>query len=60
MHTTQFQIREAGLLEEVLTIAAETAREWPRLGRAADAPRPLMVAGALGRLAHRAAPVTSS
>ena len=33
----------------MLTIAAETAREWPRLGRAADAPRALLVAGACGR-----------
>ena len=32
VHTTQFAIREAGLFEEVLTIAAETARDWPRLG----------------------------
>ena len=33
VHTTQFAIREAGLFEEVLAIAAETARDWPRLGR---------------------------
>src|SRR5438876_395520 len=49
VHTTQFAIREAGLFEEVLTIAAETARDWPRLGRLRDAPRPLLVAGACGR-----------
>ncbi len=49
VHTTQFAIREAGLFEEVLAIAAETAREWPRLGRADDAPRPLLVAGACGQ-----------
>ncbi len=49
VHTTQFAIREAGLLEEVLAIAAETVREWPRLGRPADAPRALLVAGACGR-----------
>ena len=33
VHTTQFAIREAGLFEEVLALAAETARDWPRLGR---------------------------
>ena len=49
VHTTQFAIREAGLFEEVLTIAAETARGWPRLGVEAGAPRPLLVAGAVGR-----------
>jgi dihydrodipicolinate synthase/N-acetylneuraminate lyase len=49
VHTTQFAIREAGLFEEVLTIAAETARSWPRLGGGTDAPRPLLVAGACGR-----------
>jgi dihydrodipicolinate synthase/N-acetylneuraminate lyase len=49
VHTTQFAIREAGLFEEVLTIAAETARDWPRFGRLGAAPRPLLVAGACGR-----------
>ena len=58
VHTTQFAIREAGLFEEVLTIAADTAREWPR-----PAPRqgpqsssdagtvepPLLIAGACGK-----------
>jgi dihydrodipicolinate synthase/N-acetylneuraminate lyase len=52
VHTTQFAIREAGLFEEVLTIAAETAREWPRLNQRAGAPRPLLVAGACGRTAQ--------
>jgi dihydrodipicolinate synthase/N-acetylneuraminate lyase len=28
VHTTQFAIREAGLSEPVLALAAETAREW--------------------------------
>ncbi len=28
VHTTQFRIREAGLLEPVLACAAETARDW--------------------------------
>ena len=46
VHTTQFAIREAGLLEEVLRIAAETARDWPRLVPAVE--RPLLVAGACG------------
>ncbi len=30
VHTTQFAIREAGLYEEVLSLAAETSREWSR------------------------------
>src|ERR1700760_3002906 len=28
VHTTQFSVREAGLYEPVLRIAAETARDW--------------------------------
>jgi len=48
VHTTQFAIREAGLYEEVLRIAAETTRDWPRLGAADGAPPPLLVAGACG------------
>ena len=48
VHTTQFAIREAGLYEEVLGIAAETARDWPRLGVANGAAPPLLVAGACG------------
>jgi dihydrodipicolinate synthase/N-acetylneuraminate lyase len=47
VHTTQFAIREAGLFEEVLSIAAETARDWPRLAGASEQ-RPLLVAGACG------------
>jgi dihydrodipicolinate synthase/N-acetylneuraminate lyase len=46
VHTTQFAIREAGLFEEVLALAAETARNGPRLGGASA--RPLLVAGACG------------
>jgi dihydrodipicolinate synthase/N-acetylneuraminate lyase len=46
VHTTQFAIREAGLFEEVLRIAAETARDWPRLDATGE--RPLLVAGACG------------
>jgi dihydrodipicolinate synthase/N-acetylneuraminate lyase len=42
VHTTQFQIRDAGLYEPVLRLAAETAAEW--------ADRPLvMIAGLVGR-----------
>src|SRR5690348_17079878 len=42
VHTTQFAIREAGLYEEVLALAAETASDWTD--------RPLaMVAGLAGR-----------
>ncbi len=46
VHTTQFAIREAGLFEEVLRIAAETARDWPQLDPTSE--RPLLVAGACG------------
>ena len=43
VHTTQFAIREAGLHEEVLTLAMETAQSW------VPASRPLaMVAGLCG------------
>ncbi|MGZ8259997.1 MAG: dihydrodipicolinate synthase family protein [Caldimonas sp.] len=65
VHTTQFAIREAGLFEEVLALAADTAREWQPLGKPSGgqpfakpsgahppacerAPRPLLVAGAVG------------
>jgi len=42
VHTTQFGIRDAGLYEPVLRLAAETARDWAR--------RPLvMIAGLCGR-----------
>jgi hypothetical protein len=42
VHTTQFEIRDAGLYEPVLTLAAETARGMD-LAR-----RPIMVAGVVG------------
>src|SRR5689334_24714295 len=42
VHATQFAIREAGLYEPVLRLAAETARDW------AEEP-PLLVAGLAGR-----------
>jgi dihydrodipicolinate synthase/N-acetylneuraminate lyase len=45
VHTTQFAIREAGLYEEVLALASETARDWTD--------RPLaMVAGLAGRMSQ--------
>jgi hypothetical protein len=48
VHTTQFAIREAGLYEEVLALAAETARDWTD--------RPLaMVAGLAGPTAQATA-----
>jgi dihydrodipicolinate synthase/N-acetylneuraminate lyase len=49
VHTTQFAIRERGLYEPVLALAAETAREWmPLAGR-----RPLvMIAGLAGTTAQ--------
>ena len=43
VHTTQFAIRDVGLYEPVLRIAAETARQWPRSG-----PPPLLIAGVCG------------
>ena len=56
VHTTQFAIREAGLFEEVLALAAETARAWKPLGQGSIGGRPpgaatppLLVAGAVGR-----------
>ena len=57
VHTTQFAIREAGLYEDVLRIAAETARDWtPRslalvgglCGGTAQAVREARIAGRLG------------
>jgi len=41
VHTTQFALREAGLYQPVLALAAETARAW------ADRPR-VMIAGLIG------------
>ena len=45
VHTTQFAIREAGLYEPVLRLAAETARDWT------DRPI-LLIAGLCGRTAQ--------
>ena len=44
VHTTQFAIREVGLYEEVLRLAAETARAWVQPAREL-----VMVAGVCGR-----------
>ncbi len=44
VHTTQFAIRERGLFEQVLRIAAETTRSWDKTGT----PRAL-IAGLCGR-----------
>ncbi len=44
VHTTQFAIRQHGMLREVLALAAEAAREW-----LARAPRPFaLIAGVVG------------
>lgn len=44
VHTTQFAIRQHGMLRDVLSLAAETARDW-----LAAAPRPFaLVAGVVG------------
>jgi dihydrodipicolinate synthase/N-acetylneuraminate lyase len=49
VHATQFAIREKGLYEPVLKLAADTARDWVRSGAA----RPLvMIAGLSGRTAQ--------
>jgi dihydrodipicolinate synthase/N-acetylneuraminate lyase len=48
VHTTQFAIRERGLYEPVLRIAAQTAREWRAIGSAEGAAR-VLVAGVCGR-----------
>jgi Dihydrodipicolinate synthetase family len=42
VHTTQFQIREAGLYRPVLQLAAETAQSWAKTPI-------IMIAGAIGR-----------
>jgi Dihydrodipicolinate synthetase family len=47
VHTTQFAIREAGLFEPVLELAARTAAEWTR------APA-IMIAGLCGRTSQAA------
>ena len=49
VHSTQFAIREAGLYEPVLRLAAETARAWTR--SSSHAPL-ILVAGLSGRTAQ--------
>ena len=44
VHTTQFAIRDVGLYEPVLRLAAETVRTWPRSGAPV-----VLVAGVCGR-----------
>jgi dihydrodipicolinate synthase/N-acetylneuraminate lyase len=53
VHTTQFAIREAGLYEEVLRNAIETARAWRPL-QPREAPL-LMIAGVVGPTAQAVA-----
>ncbi|MDB5999758.1 MAG: dihydrodipicolinate synthase family protein [Rhizobacter sp.] len=48
VHTTQFAIRERGLYEQVLSLAAETASEWNRGLNAKQRPL-VMVSGVCGR-----------
>jgi hypothetical protein len=57
VHSTQFAIREAGLYDEVLRLAAETAASWATrplvliaglVGRTAQAQREAAIAGDLG------------
>src|SRR5262245_33694215 len=49
VHATQFAIREAGLYEPVLALAAQTARDWKRI----DPSRPIvLIAGLAGRTAQ--------
>jgi hypothetical protein len=48
VHTTQFQIREAGLYRPVLELAAETTRNWSRTPI-------VMIAGVMGRTAQAVA-----
>lgn len=56
VHTTQFEIRDHGLLEPVLALAAESARDWT-MPRRHDQPdetpdMPLLIAGACGETAQ--------
>ena len=51
VHSTQFAIREVGLYEPVLRMAAETARDWQaqRASRAEPAQPLVLIAGLAGR-----------
>jgi dihydrodipicolinate synthase/N-acetylneuraminate lyase len=52
VHTTQFAIREHGLYEPVLRIAAEVARDWPAAADTPAADARVLVAGICGRTAQ--------
>ena len=57
VHTTQFEIRDHGLLEPVLALAAETARDWTMMPHTpvptVETPSmPLLIAGACGETAQ--------
>ena len=49
VHATQFAIREAGLYEPVLKLAADEARSWARIGPARPA---ILIAGLSGKTAQ--------
>lgn len=57
VHSTQFAIREVGLYEPVLKLAAETARDWlaQRLASGAAVQPLLLIAGLAGRTAQAVA-----
>ena len=57
VHSTQFAIREVGLYEPVLRLAAETARDWQaqRASRGESAQPLLLIAGMAGRTAQAVA-----
>ena len=53
VHATQFAIRDIGLYEPVLELAAQTARDWSGSGSIAGRARPLvLIAGLSGRTAQ--------
>jgi dihydrodipicolinate synthase/N-acetylneuraminate lyase len=54
VHTTQFAIRDVGLYEPVLRIAAEVAREWPATEGQNPGPR-VLIAGLVGKTAQAVA-----
>jgi dihydrodipicolinate synthase/N-acetylneuraminate lyase len=54
VHTTQFAIRQAGLYEEVLRSAIDTARDWQPLVPRAGGPL-VMIAGVVGPTAQAVA-----
>jgi dihydrodipicolinate synthase/N-acetylneuraminate lyase len=54
VHTTQFAIRQAGLYEDVLRLAIDTAREWAPLTPGTGGPL-VMIAGVVGPTAQAVA-----